>query len=97
MIGRRLMDYEMNRQVGHRLTTRLRHLGVPATTLAMAIGVTRAQVNRYRTGESTLCIKRLVQISEFLKCPVTYFTDDLVMGPGQTRAARAQITDQHAG
>lgn len=59
--------------VGHRLKLRRLQLGVSQESLALALGVTLEQLQRYETGNDRIDAARLQQIAEILRVPILFF------------------------
>ena len=51
-------------------------LGLTQTKVANAINVTFQQIQKYEKGTNGVSSSRLVQLSKYLKVPVTYFFED---------------------
>ena len=51
-------------------------LGLTQTKVAQAINVTFQQIQKYEKGTNGVSSNRLMQLSDFLKVPITYFFDD---------------------
>ena len=51
-------------------------LGLTQTKVAQAINVTFQQIQKYEKGTNGVSSSRLMQLSSFLKVPITYFFED---------------------
>ena len=51
-------------------------LGLTQTKVANAINVTFQQIQKYEKGTNGVSSSRLIQLSSFLKVPITYFFED---------------------
>jgi|694.fasta_scaffold109819_2 transcriptional regulator with XRE-family HTH domain len=63
--------------VGGRLRSRRKRLGITQTALALRLGVTFQQVQKYEKGANRISASRLYQLSIVLDVPVTYFFEEL--------------------
>ena len=70
------MDKDFNIHLGKKLRMRRLSLGLTQTKVARAINVTFQQIQKYEKGTNGVSSSRLLQLSNFLKIPVTYFYDD---------------------
>ena len=70
------MDKDFNIHLGKKLRMRRLSLGLTQTKVAKAINVTFQQIQKYEKGTNGVSSSRLLQLSNFLKIPVTYFYDD---------------------
>jgi transcriptional regulator with XRE-family HTH domain len=70
------MDENFNIHLGKKLRMRRLSLGLTQTKVANAINVTFQQIQKYEKGTNGVSSSRLMQLSNFLKVPVTYFYDD---------------------
>jgi transcriptional regulator with XRE-family HTH domain len=59
--------------VGSKVRLRRNMLGLNQTKLAVPLGVTYQQVQKYETGTSRIGAGRLQQIAEVLQVPISYF------------------------
>ena len=71
-----LMDGNFNIHLGKKLRMRRLSLGLTQTKVANAIHVTFQQIQKYEKGTNGVSSSRLMQLSSFLKVPITYFFDD---------------------
>ena len=71
-----LMDENFNIHLGKKLRMRRLSLGLTQTKVANAINVTFQQIQKYEKGTNGVSSSRLMQLSSFLKVPITYFFED---------------------
>ena len=65
-----------NIHLGKKLRMRRLSLGLTQTKVANAINVTFQQIQKYEKGTNGVSSSRLIQLSRYLKVPVTYFFED---------------------
>ena len=70
------MEENFNNHLGKKLRMRRLSLGLTQTKVAEAINVTFQQIQKYEKGTNGVSSARLMQISQFLKVPITYFYED---------------------
>ena len=70
------MDDNFNKHLGNKLKLRRLALGLTQTKVAKAINVTFQQIQKYEKGTNGVSSNRLMQLSNFLKVPITYFFED---------------------
>ena len=70
------MDENFNIHLGKKLRMRRLSLGLTQTKVANAINVTFQQIQKYEKGTNGVSSSRLLQLSNFLKVPITYFYED---------------------
>ena len=70
------MDENFNIHLGKKLRMQRLSLGLTQTKVANAINVTFQQIQKYEKGTNGVSSSRLMQLSNFLKVPVTYFYED---------------------
>ena len=70
------MEANFNRHLGSKLRMRRLALGLTQTKVAQAINVTFQQIQKYEKGTNGVSSSRLIQLSKFLKVPITYFYED---------------------
>ncbi len=70
------MEENFNIHLGKKLRMRRLSLGLTQTKVANAINVTFQQIQKYEKGTNGVSSSRLVQLSKYLKVPVTYFFED---------------------
>ena len=70
------MEENFNKHLGNKLKLRRLALGLTQTKVAKAINVTFQQIQKYEKGTNGVSSSRLIQLSSFLKVPITYFFED---------------------
>ena len=70
------MEGNFNVHLGKKLRMRRLSLGLTQTKVANAINVTFQQIQKYEKGTNGVSSSRLMQLSSFLKVPITYFYED---------------------
>ena len=70
------MEDNFNKHLGNKLKLRRLSLGLTQTKVAKAINVTFQQIQKYEKGTNGVSSSRLMQLSDFLKVPITYFYED---------------------
>ncbi len=70
------MEENFNVHLGKKLRMRRLSLGLTQTKVANAINVTFQQIQKYEKGTNGVSSSRLMQLSNFLKVPITYFYED---------------------
>ncbi len=70
------MEENFNLHLGKKLRMRRLSLGLTQTKVAEAINVTFQQIQKYEKGTNGVSSNRLMQLSNFLKVPITYFFED---------------------
>ena len=70
------MEENFNIHLGKKLRMRRLSLGLTQTKVAQAINVTFQQIQKYEKGTNGVSSNRLMQLSNFLKVPITYFYED---------------------
>ena len=70
------MEETFNAHLGRKLRMRRLSLGLTQTKVANAINVTFQQIQKYEKGTNGVSSSRLIQLSNFLKVPITYFFED---------------------
>ena len=70
------MNESFNIHLGKKLRMRRLSLGLTQTKVANAISVTFQQIQKYEKGTNGVSSSRLMQLSSFLKVPITYFYED---------------------
>ena len=70
------MEENFNIHLGKNLRMRRLSLGLTQTKVAQAINVTFQQIQKYEKGTNGVSSNRLMQLSGFLKVPITYFFED---------------------
>lgn len=66
--------------IGHRLKLRRLQLGLSQQSLALTLGLTPEQVQRYEAGNDRIDAARLQQIAEILRVPILFFFGATVNG-----------------
>ena len=79
------MEGNFNRHLGSKLRMRRLALGLTQTKVAQAINVTFQQIQKYEKGTNGISSLRIMQLSNFLKVPVTYFFEDFPAYAGSTK------------
>ena len=80
----------LNEHLGKKLRLRRTSLGLTQTQVAKAINVTFQQIQKYEKGTNGVSSNRLMQLSNYLKVPITYFFEDFKNFNDQTN-----INDQN--
>ena len=70
------MEENFNIHLGKKLRMRRLSLGLTQTKVANAMNVTFQQIQKYEKGTNGVSSSRLMQLSNFLKVPITYFYED---------------------
>ena len=70
------MEDNFNKHLGNKLKLRRLALGLTQTKVAKAINVTFQQIQKYEKGTNGVSSNRLMQLSNYLKVPITYFFED---------------------
>tara|TARA_B100000470_G_scaffold201686_1_gene174074 strand:- start:32 stop:403 length:372 start_codon:yes stop_codon:yes gene_type:complete len=70
------MEENFNKHLGSRLKLRRLALGLTQTKVAKAINVTFQQIQKYEKGTNGVSSIRLLQLSNYLKIPISYFFED---------------------
>ena len=70
------MEENFNLHLGKKLRMRRLSLGLTQTKVADAINVTVQQIQKYEKGTNGVSSNRLMQLSSYLKVPITYFFED---------------------
>ena len=70
------MEQIFNVHLGKKLRMRRLSLGLTQTKVAQAINVTFQQIQKYEKGTNGVSSNRLMQLSQFLKVPITYFYEE---------------------
>ena len=70
------MDDNFNKHLGSKLKLRRLALGLTQTKVAKAIKVTFQQIQKYEKGTNGVSSIRLLQLSNYLKVPISYFYED---------------------
>jgi len=70
------MEENFNVHLGKKLRMRRLSLGLTQTKVALAINVTFQQIQKYEKGTNGVSSSRLIQLSQFLNVPITYFFEE---------------------
>ena len=70
------MEENFNLHLGKKLRMRRLSLGLTQTKVAEAINVTFQQIQKYEKGTNGVSSIRLLQLSNYLKVPISYFFED---------------------
>ena len=70
------MEDNFNKHLGNKLKLRRLALGLTQTKVAKAINVTFQQIQKYEKGTNGVSSIRLLQLSNYLKVPISYFFED---------------------
>jgi transcriptional regulator with XRE-family HTH domain len=70
------MEENFNQHLGSKLKLRRLALGLTQTKVAKAINVTFQQIQKYEKGTNGVNSIRLLQLSNYLKVPISYFFED---------------------
>jgi len=70
------MEENFNKHLGSKLKLRRLALGLTQTKVAKAINVTFQQIQKYEKGTNGVSSIRLLQLSNYLKVPISYFYED---------------------
>ena len=70
------MVEDFNKHLGNMLKMRRLALGFTQTKVATAINVTFQQIQKYEKGINGVSSVRLLQLSNYLKVPISYFFDN---------------------
>ena len=74
------MEENFNKHLGNKLKLRRLALGLTQTKVAKAINVTFQQIQKYEKGTNGVSSIRLLQLSNYLKVPISYFFEDFAEG-----------------
>ncbi|WP_039962173.1 helix-turn-helix domain-containing protein [Bartonella elizabethae] len=64
--------------VGKRIRLRRKRLGMSQTTLGNALGISFQQIQKYENGLNRVSAGRLMQISDILNVPISFFYADII-------------------
>ncbi|MDA7552295.1 helix-turn-helix domain-containing protein [Candidatus Pelagibacter sp.] len=70
------MEENFNKHLGNKLKLRRLALSLTQTKVAKAINVTFQQIQKYEKGTNGVSSLRLLQLSNYLKVPISYFFED---------------------
>ncbi len=85
--------------VGGRIKLRRQLLGLSQGKVAVALGLTFQQVQRYEKGASRVSASRLLEIASVLNVPILFFFDDMpseMAGPTATPSDVSELKDTAA-
>jgi transcriptional regulator with XRE-family HTH domain len=68
---------DLDCQIGIRLRTRRRELGVSQDALAAGVGLTFQQIQKYERGANRVSASKLWEIAAHLQTPISYFYEGL--------------------
>ncbi len=88
------MEENFNAHLGRKLRMRRLSLGLTQTKVANAINVTFQQIQKYEKGTNGVSSSRLIQLSTFLKVPITYFFEDYTDSSGTSSGNQDSIQNQ---
>ncbi len=83
----------IDRQVGARVRMRRLMLDMSQQKLAVALGVTFQQVQKYEKGSNRIGAGGLQQLAEILAVPVGFFFEDFPTAAGKQAALPSYISD----
>ena len=84
------MVENFNKHLGNMLKMRRLALGLTQTKVAKAINVTFQQIQKYEKGINGVSSTRLLQLSNYLKVPISYFFESYL--EYQTSSAKPEDT-----
>ena len=87
------MEENFNIHLGKKLRMRRLSLGLTQTKVANAINVTFQQIQKYEKGTNGVSSSRLIQLSNFLKVPITYFFEDYGDYDASSQQNSSETTD----
>ena len=70
------MEANFNKHLGSKLRMRRLSLGLTQTKVAQTINVTFQQIQKYEKGTNGISSLRIMQLSNFLKVPITFFFEN---------------------
>lgn len=70
-------EIEIDKEVGRRVASRRKQLGISQGNLGKAVGVAFQQIRKYEGGENRISASRLVLLSRILRVPTAWFLDGL--------------------
>ena len=88
------MEDNFNKHLGNKLKLRRLALGLTQTKVAKAINVTFQQIQKYEKGTNGVSSSRLIQLSTFLKVPITYFFEDYADSSASNQANQDSTNNQ---
>ncbi len=78
--------------VGHRVRMRRKFLGISQSDLAVAVGLTFQQIQKYEKGSNRISASKLYDISQLLKVSAAYFFEGLDDLQAEDSFSRPEIT-----
>ena len=87
------MEETFNAHLGRKLRMRRLSLGLTQTKVANAINVTFQQIQKYEKGTNGVSSSRLIQLSNFLKVPITYFFEDFSDNTSDSNTSDRQVNN----
>lgn len=69
--------HKVDMHVGKRMRQRRSLLGMSQTALAVAVGITFQQIQKYERGSNRMGSSRLYEIARVLDVPLSYFFDEM--------------------
>ena len=87
------MEETFNAHLGRKLRMRRLSLGLTQTKVANAINVTFQQIQKYEKGTNGVSSSRLIQLSSFLKVPITYFFEDFAENNNTDKNTQVESSD----
>jgi transcriptional regulator with XRE-family HTH domain len=92
--GKKLVN-PTDKQVGSQVRVRRLALRMSQTTLAVAVGLTFQQIQKYEKGTNRISASRLQQFSNILNKPISFFFEGApgVPAPSKAKSAGLSITD----
>lgn len=92
---------QIDKRVGSRIRLRRRFLGYSQEKLALALGLTFQQIQKYEKGTNRVGASRLFDISQILQVPINFFFDELLnsveMESGFSEFSSMNILGSHHG
>ena len=73
----------INAEIGKRVRSRRREIGITQAVLAQSLAVTFQQVHKYERGQSAISAAQLSAIASALCAPIDYFYDSLAPEPDE--------------
>lgn len=79
--------------IGERIRARRAELGLTQQELAVTLGLSYQQIQKYENGSNQITVTRLLALAERLQVPVAYFLAGLDTPVPQASEARGRIRD----
>ena len=67
------MENNFNLHIGKKIKFRRLELGLTQTKVGNATNITFQQIQKYENGMNGVSAKRIMQLANYLKVPITYF------------------------